>query len=443
MSANSSNKRESEAVKSAPEAGDEAATAANILPPAAMAAARQMPDWLKGELFVDLLKKNVPDFKAIKSFSAKPAQNAGENYATLMALVQMEVELETGKTKQLSYMLKLPIDSVQKMMMGHNIFDTESTMYRDVIPELEQLYSDVGVKVKFAPQYYELQTPSEFGAILLEDLRQRSFKNANRLEGFDMEHIKCVLKKLAQWHAASAVRVESKGPYPKLIATGILTEQFLEILKAMNESSTKLFNECVRTYKGHEEYIESMERSQDKRFDNFRSMLHIDPNEFNVLNHGDFWANNIMFQYDAFGKIRETCFVDFQLCRYGPPVHDLYNVLLSSTQYEIKLKYFEYFIMYYHNHLIENLKLLKYPKKLPALKDLHIALYKYDFWGPAVVSGHMGIVLLDPTDVANADNLFGNTPGGMELKKLMYTNDRYRKHAEAVLPWLHNRGAFE
>ncbi|XP_017477775.1 PREDICTED: uncharacterized protein LOC108367629, partial [Rhagoletis zephyria] len=185
------------------------------------------------------------------------------------------------------------------------------------------------------------------------------------------------------------------------------------------------------------------QRTQERIFDDFRAMIDADPTEFNVLNHGDFWANNIMFQYDAFGKIKETYFVDFQCSRYGSPVHDLYNLLLSSTQYEIKLKHFDYFIKYYHDQLIECLKLLRYPKKLPALKDIHIALYKYGVWGLAAASGHMAIVLLDPTESANIENLLGNTPDAVEFKKLMYTNKRYRKHAEAVLPWLHNRGAFE
>ncbi|XP_017477777.1 PREDICTED: uncharacterized protein LOC108367630 [Rhagoletis zephyria] len=432
--ANVASKSESETPNSAPDAAASATPAA---------AARQVPDWLKADLFVDLLKKNVPDFKAIRSFDAKPAQGAGENYATLMALVQLELELITGKTKQISYMLKIPIEAVMKLMMGDNIFDVESNIYRQVIPELEQLYRDAGVEVTFSPQYFELQTPSEFGVILMEDLRQRGFKNANRLEGFDMEHTKCALKKLAQWHATSAVRVETKGKYPKIVSSGIFTEEFLAAMKPMHLASIKLFNECVRTYDGHEAYIDSMQRTQERIFDDFRAMIDADPTEFNVLNHGDFWANNIMFQYDAFGKIKQTYFVDFQCSRYGSPVHDLYNLLLSSTQYEIKLKHFDYFIKYYHDQLIECLKLLRYPKKLPALKDIHIALYKYGVWGLAAASGHMAIVLLDPTESANIENLLGNTPDAVEFKKLMYTNMRYRKHAEAVLPWLHNRGAFE
>ncbi|XP_067630394.1 uncharacterized protein [Eurosta solidaginis] len=423
--------------------GVKAANEAAVAAAAAMTAARQIPAWLKGELFVDLLQKNIPDFKSIKSFNARPAQGAGENYATLMGLVEMEVALKTGNSKKLAYMIKLPIESVQKMMKGLDIFAIENTVYHDVIPELEQLYSDVGVKVKFAPKHYDITTPNEYGVILMEDLRQRGFRNVNRLKGLDMEHTKSALKKLAQWHAASAVRIATKGKYPDIVGVGIFNEDYIEGMKAINEPTAHLFNECMRTYEGYEVYSESLAKCHDKFFDEFRVFLNSDPNEFNVLNHGDFWSNNIMFQYDAFGKIKETYLVDFQCTRYGPPINDLYNILLSSTQYEIKLKHFEYFVKYYHDHLIECLKLLKYTKKMPTLKEIHILLYKYGIYAMAIVSGHMAIVLVDPTDSANFDNLIGTSPGGLEFKRLMYTNKRFRKHAEAVLPWLYNRGAFE
>lgn len=104
------------------------------------------------------------------------------------------------------------------------------------------------------------------------------------------------------------------------------------------------------------------------------------PDEFNVLNHGDLWANNIMFQYNGDGSLNETYFIDLQMSRYGSPAQDLIYFLLSSTSLDIKLKHFDYFISYYHRHLIDNLKHIKYEGKLPKLRDIHIALFKHDYW---------------------------------------------------------------
>lgn len=79
--ANVNNEIESDTVKSATES-----TAIN---------ASRIPDWLKADLFVDLLKRNVADFKQIKSISTKPTQEAGDNYCTIMTSVQLEVELKS------------------------------------------------------------------------------------------------------------------------------------------------------------------------------------------------------------------------------------------------------------------------------------------------------------------------------------------------------------
>lgn len=57
-------------------------------------AERQVPPWLKVELFVNLLQKNLPNFKSIKNFTAKLSEGVGENYATLLASVNLDAELE-------------------------------------------------------------------------------------------------------------------------------------------------------------------------------------------------------------------------------------------------------------------------------------------------------------------------------------------------------------
>ncbi|XP_028900328.2 uncharacterized protein LOC105218698 [Zeugodacus cucurbitae] len=414
-------------------------TAANCAPKASL----QIPEWLKSDLFVELLQKSLPNFKCIKNFSAKVSENVGENYATLMAVVNIDVELEGGKFQQLSFRIKIPIEMVGKVINNRNIFDAENAMYRDVIPEMEKLYSDVGVEVRFSPQYYEIETPSEFGVILMEDLQPHNFKNVNRLEGFDMEHTKCALKKLAQWHAASAVRVATKGEYPQVVCVGVYTEDVLKTLEHVGKTITPIYMECVRTYDGHEVYYESLKRSRENFFKQFPSLLKVDPNEFNVLNHGDFWGNNIMFQYDDAGKVKETYFVDFQCVRYGSPVTDLYYLLLSSTSLDVKLKYFDYFIKYYHDNMIECLKLLKYPKRGPTLVEIHIALLQKSSWAVAPTMIHMPLALLELTEAADLSNFISTSEDSMAFRRRMYTSPRYRKHIEVVFPWLYCRGAFE
>lgn len=55
----------------------------------------------------------------------------------------------------------------------------------------------------------------------------------------------------------------------------------------------------------------------------------------------------------------------------------------------------------------------------------------------------MSGILVDPTEAANVENFISDTTEGNDFKTLLYSNPRYRKHIQAVLPWLLNRGALE
>ncbi|XP_073829802.1 uncharacterized protein [Musca autumnalis] len=407
------------------------------------AAADTIPKWIKSDLFEDVLKKTVKDFHTVKNFEVKPAAGAGENYATVMLRIEIETELKDGSVKPISYMMKTCHDSdmVREMLKAHNMFDVEKSMYETIVPAFEKLYADAGVEITFGPNCYEL--PTEESYILLENLTPRGFKNANRLEGLDMDHMHMVLRKLAMWHAASAVYAEQNGDYEDKYRHGFFREESKPMMKSMHDGMHALFMSCLKKYSNHELYYHEMETLHADFLDELYKTVEIDPNEFNVLNHGDCWANNIMFQYDDSGKIQETYLIDYQLPKYGSPAQDLYYFILSSANYDLKLSKFDYFIRYYHDNLQKNLKLLKYSKKVPTLRDIHITLFRRGIWGLFSSTGVMAAVLLDPTKDANLEHFLGDSDKAVAFKMAMYSNDRYRKHMEAIMPWLKYRGAFD
>lgn len=89
----------------------------------------------------------------------------------------------------------------------------------------------------------------------------------------------------------------------------------------------------------------------------------------------------MMFSHDSFGNIKEIYMVDFQIPKYGSVAQDLYYFLMSSTKLEDKVNKFDYYIKFYHESLAEHLKLLKYAKAVPTLRQLHVLLIKNGFWG--------------------------------------------------------------
>ncbi|XP_013107720.2 uncharacterized protein LOC106087277 [Stomoxys calcitrans] len=407
-----------------------------------------IPKWIEAKLFEDALKEAEPQFQSIEEFKIEPALAPGENYISLMLKAEFVIKLKDDSVKAVSFMLKVCNDSevLRKMTKEHNVFDIEAGMYRDVVPELEQILRSAGINARFGARTYSL--PTEESYILLENLKEYGFSNTNRLEGLDMPHIQSVLKKLAQWHAASAFRVVTKGKYADAYSKGYLKPESYEMFKEMYNNVAPIILDCIRQYSNFDVYYDQISKLMPQMTDELFKAVGIgakeDDEEFKVLNHGDAWSNNIMFQYDEeSGDISETYLVDYQIPLFTSPAQDLWYLIMTSCKYEIKLAKFEEMIAFYHKHLDKYLRILKYPKKIPTLKDLHCMLLKQGVWAFSTAMNVMAIVLCDRTEDANMDNFISETESGLAFKKLMYTNARYRKHMEAILPWLLNRGLLE
>ncbi|XP_073819740.1 uncharacterized protein [Musca autumnalis] len=404
------------------------------------------PAWIKAELFEEILKETVGDFKSIEKFKVNNALGPGENYATIMLRVNIEVLLPSDSLKQQTFMLKIAPDSkmYREQMSKLELFKTEAGMYRDVVPEFEELYRNKGVDIRFGAKLYDLSDIKE-EYLLLEDLSSSDFRNVKRQDCLDIHHAKAVLKKLAQWHAASAARIAERGLYDKIYLDGFFNGSYMKATEDVFDGMIPYILGALRKVPNHDEYFENFE----KKLINLNKCLTTEildnpgDNEFKVLNHGDFWCNNIMFQYDYQQQLKETYFVDYQMPRYGSVAQDLYYFILSSTRLELKVNCFDEMIHYYYVNLIEHLKILEYSKPLPRLSDIHQSLLKQSVWAILTVCCIMSGVLCDPTDVASMENFIGTSEDGDKFKQLLYFNDRYLKHMEVILPWLNNRGALD
>lgn len=217
-----------------------------------------VPNWVTVDLFENVFRETVPGYKKCISFDVKPGLAPGENYSTLMLRISAKLELQGdgGDTKSVSFMLKVCHDNelVKDFLKHYNSFEVEKTVFDVIKPELEQLYADAGMEVKFGAKSYNLPTKEWY--LLLEDLGQKGFKNASRIDGLDMEHSLCVLKKMAQMHAASAVRVAQKGPYEKKYEQGHLVDGSKPLTENLFSSMRPLFISSAKEYTNSEEYIE-------------------------------------------------------------------------------------------------------------------------------------------------------------------------------------------
>ncbi|XP_039493503.1 uncharacterized protein LOC120453048 [Drosophila santomea] len=406
------------------------------------------PDWLNETQFEALLTANVDQFSKIVGFRVKPAMAPGENYATLMLRISIDVELTDKSTKLASFMMKVPHNTpeMEQMLAMANFFNSENEMYSDILPKLEELYQAKGLDVTFAPKAFKLDAEKEpklANTVLMNDLSEDGFKNLNRLECLNLEQTKFALKKLAQFHAASAMNVQVNGPYADRFVNGVMGEN-KEVLIAFYEGMIASFRTAfmanLKNFKNGEEFREKLEIAFAEVFLDFEYLMNPDPEEFNVLNHGDCWMNNLLFKVDSKGDVEDMLFVDFQNPKYGSPTQDLFYIIITSVHIDYKLDYFEFFIRHYHEQLTKHLDLLGFNGKQPSLRELHLLMYKYGSWALFPSISVLPVVLLDPNESATFENFLGGTESSVKFKNLIYGNKRYHGYIEKLLPWLDNKG---
>lgn len=216
-----------------------------------------VPIWVNAENFEDILKENIKDFEKILKVNAESATKSGDNYASSLLRVKVDYETRDKSQQTISYILKLPLQSEEEkgMVALWNFFDKEISMYSTYLKKFEEMFKEVGEEFNFGPKYFTFKKDVGKDVLLLEDLSQRGFRNGDRRKGLDMEHCKCVLEKLAQFHAVSAKYVEIYGDFPEDFQKGIYTEESKEVFKQM---SLDFMCDYFKAYEGYEEYKDKL-----------------------------------------------------------------------------------------------------------------------------------------------------------------------------------------
>ncbi|XP_053671390.1 uncharacterized protein LOC128721643 [Anopheles nili] len=409
-----------------------------------------LPEWMTKEYFVDAIATKLDlssNSFTITDLDVRPATESGDNYASILYRVRVTVLVQdTGAQTDVSLIVKaLPnLGLSEEMIQQMNLFPKEMAMYTKILPAFEKLYHERGREdVVFGPRCLKHST-SPTDVIVLEDLRERQYTMANRRQGMDMNHTRLVLRRLAMFHAASAVHYQRYGSFGELFREGMFAEKG----RAMNEHFQKgqadfmykLMSERSEEEKAFAEYMRHWGMDL---FDALLRITQADPTKFNVLNHGDMWCNNMLFHYNADQQVDDIVLIDFQLGVYSSPAIDLLYFMFTSVNGDDRLPQMNYMIQYYHEHLVENLTFLGYEAELPLLKDLHSDVIAHSLFGFTMCFAILPICLMEKTDDASMDLMLGQDEAGIAFKVKMYTNPAYVKQMKDISEYFFNMGAFD
>lgn len=322
--------------------------------------------------------------------------DAGNNYLSEVFRLIIEYVKDRQAQKRVIF-VKVPFKSpVYKNASKWGIFLKELTVYTEILPQIYTFEEDYLT----ARCYYVDEKQSLF----LKDLSQSGYKTVCRTRQLDFEHCAYALRNLAKLHGLSVHLEKTKG-LPEIVRKDLFynnDDPDDEIKKQMAAGLTEFYDQldpCIRMkYAKRIEFFKSIDWT--------RMVEDLDPqsSSFNVVNHGDYRTNNIMFKYDKYGIIKKSKILDFQFCRWANPAIDLIYFAISSMKYEVYEKYFDLLCAIYLDTLNKILEKFGYP--IYEMAQLRKDIEDRYAYGIFVLCGMLPIFMNDPNEpltFTNAD----------------------------------------
>ncbi|XP_051164378.1 uncharacterized protein LOC127283492 [Leptopilina boulardi] len=252
------------------------------------------------------------------------------------------------------------------------VFYTESNVFKNILSKIEK-YTDCSI----GPFLYEVNENSNY--IVMEDLGRLRYAIQDKSKGLTFQQCLKAIEKMAKFHAGS-VRIAETEPellqcYDQICPWDVFPKTFY---KFMTDSLITISKQIEEKFK--EDEYQKIACKLKKMSNNFETKVlsvfkHSD-SEFCVLNHGDFWINNVMLQTNEKGETTDARMVDFQLVTYTSPAIDLSHFLAMCPEMLIKGDKDEYFLEKYLATLTKTMEKIGCKTKPPTKQELEESMKK-------------------------------------------------------------------
>lgn len=131
---------------------------------------------------------------------------------------------------------------------------------------------------------------------------------ADRTCGLDLKHCLLVMKQIGRYHGASAVLHQQKPENVLYFHEGLYGSKIFETsVDFFRNGVTNLAQEVEKWPQYRERFSDKLLNLADNAYKVFLDSLKRREEEFNVLCHGDFRLNNIMFRYsEETGEVADS-----------------------------------------------------------------------------------------------------------------------------------------
>uniref|UniRef100_A0A1B6GCW7 CHK kinase-like domain-containing protein n=1 Tax=Cuerna arida TaxID=1464854 RepID=A0A1B6GCW7_9HEMI len=320
------------------------------------------PPWLDKSFYVSILQTDE-DARGghspvyVISCRVQPPVDSSCHYMSTIERVQVEycVSSNSSNIKTRSFLIKAPL--ANNTINESILIDNELLMYDEIIPKILEI-----AQLEVAPKRYISPLTQ---VLVMDDLKEAGYMMCDSIKRLDYKHAKAVLVTLAKFHAAS---VAIKRDHPEAMErNGVETvythePKYAERFKPRILMRLYGLAKVLQTINGCEKFGDILIGAEEAFWDLIVEMFK--PNsKLNVLNHGDFWTNNMLFKYDSAGFISDVKLIDYQLRRYCSPAIDLLYLFFTSADDGVRMRMYELLEMYRHT-LNSSLAELGCPQRL-------------------------------------------------------------------------------
>ncbi len=378
------------------------------------------------EFITGILKRENPvaNVKILDRKTVDKIPELGQNFSSKISIVNVNYESD-GKKFEKRLIVKVPYQVPHYgKLRDEKIYEREISLYETVLENFQTVLPEE----KVAASYYGTDGKD---AVVLEDLSQSGYSTKNRHELLDFQHCAIAFKTLATFHALSVQLHRSKPEILEKIEKNLFSKidqsdgqmqsqyenAFLKILDRTDPEYTKAHADTLSYLKA--QLVRSATEDVSPK-----------DGSVNVLTHGEFWNNNIVFKYDRYGRVLDAKLVDFQFCRWSSPALDIIQFASTSMQFEIFEKYFDLLLEIYVETFNAILSFLKIDCTL-SLSDLkNDIVSKYNFWIFSLIS--------------TAPAYFGNSENDARyfFQEKFLDEEFYEKHSKSWFSYFIEQGKF-
>ncbi|XP_043288399.1 uncharacterized protein [Venturia canescens] len=340
--------------------------------------------WLIPDLIQNILRQSENDERIkVRSVTSKPATADGDNYMSDISRVSIEFtrsRTDDGATEMKTLIFKVSLKKDRAacdLAKKFESFETEIQMMQNTMAKMNEILNENDYRLNARVFHARLEEPS---FLVLEDLVARGFHLADKQTGLDLDHCMLLMRGLAKFHASSIAVYEKDPSCIKRHRKGMYNKECPEEMQSIFKEAFKALSVEVKNWPELDPiYSQKLLQLSEVCIDKGVKCSECRENEFNVLNHGDAWINNLMFRYDDEGKVDNQIFLDFQICSWTCPAFDLVISLSSVPNDDVYIHHFDLLVAEYSKTLTNTMLRINCETKPPTLSSIRQWMKEREF----------------------------------------------------------------